>query len=145
MNDGDNPSILLSNSLSGLSNPFLQVRNPAVIRPKDRPVEARGRRGARRQQEFDNSTQRESSQYEHVLTETEQQQEGQREGQRGRRGRGRGLTRARGQRGGGQRGGGQRGGGQRGGGQRGGEQRGERAATPPSIQTDAGLFAAFHM
>ncbi len=35
--------------------------------------------------------------------------------------------------------------GQRGGGQRGGGQRGERAATPPSIQTDAGLFAAFHM
>ena len=30
-------------------------------------------------------------------------------------------------------------------GQRGGGQRGGRAATPPSIQTDAGLFAAFHM
>ncbi len=31
------------------------------------------------------------------------------------------------------------------GGPRGGGQRGGRAATPPSIQTDAGLFAAFHM
>ncbi len=58
------------------------------------------------------------------------------------RGRGRGLTRARGE---GQRGEGQRGGGQRGGGQRSEGQRGGRAATPPSIQTDAGLFAAFHM
>ncbi len=35
--------------------------------------------------------------------------------------------------------------GARDGGQRGGGQRGERAVTPPSIQTDAGLFAAFHM
>ena len=48
------------------------------------------------------------------------------------RNRDRGLTRARGE-------------GQQGEGQRGGGQRGERAATPPSIQTDAGLFAAFHM
>jgi len=48
------------------------------------------------------------------------------------RDRGRGLTRARGE-------------GQRGGGQRDGGRRGGRAATPPFIQTDAGLFAAFHM
>jgi len=118
-----------TSSLSNLSDPLLQVQNPAVIRPKGRPVGARGRRGVRRQQEFENSTQREFSQYEHLL-EAEQQgqglQQGVTQGQgqgRGRgRGRGRGLTRA-----------------------RGGGQRGGRAATPPSIQTDAGLFAAFHM
>ncbi len=43
------------------------------------------------------------------------------------RGRGRGLTRARDE------------------GQRGERQRGERAVTSPFIQTNAGLFAAFHM
>jgi len=113
-----------TSSLSALSDPLLQVQNPAVVRPKGRPVGARGRRGVRRQQEFEVSTQRESSQYEHVLMEAEQQglQQGV-EQRRGRgRGRGRGLTRA-----------------------RGGGQRGGRAATPPFIQTDAGLFAAFHM
>ncbi len=122
MND-DVPTSFVSN----LSDPLLQVQNPAIVRPKGRPVGARGRRGVRRQQEFEDSTQRELSQHEHVLREAEQHglQQGVEQG-RG-RGRGRGLTRA------------------RGGGQRGGGQRGERAATPPSIQTDAGLFAAFHM
>jgi len=118
-----------TSSLSNLSDSLLQVQNPAVIRPKGRPVGARGRRGVRRQQEFEGSTQREFSQYEHVLMEAEQQGQGLQQGvkQRRGRGRGRGLTRA------------------RGGGQRGEGQRGGRAATSPSIQTDAGLFAAFHM
>ena len=61
-----------------------------------------------------------------------QQRMNQRRGRERGRDRGRGLTRARGE-------------GQRGEGQRGGGQRGERAVTPPFIQTDAGLFAAFHM
>ena len=132
-----------TSSLSSLSDSLLQVQNPAVVRSRDRPVGARGRRGVRRQQEFEVSTQREFSQYEHVLMKAEQQglqqglQQGVKQGPGRSRGRGRGLTRARGE--------GQRGGGQRGGGQRGGGQRGGRAATPPSIQTDAGLFAAFHM
>jgi hypothetical protein len=114
-----------TSSLSNLSDPLLQVQNPAVIRPKGRPVGARGRRGVRRQQEFEDSTQREFSQYELVQMDAEQQGQGLQQGVT--QGRGRGLTRA------------------RGGGQRGGGQRGGRAATPPSIQTDAGLFAAFHM
>ncbi len=45
-------------SLSDLSNPLLEVQNPAVIRLKGRPVEARGRRGVKRQQEFEDYTQR---------------------------------------------------------------------------------------
>ena len=124
--------------LSNLSDSLLQVQNLAVIQSKNRFVEARERRGVRRQQEFENSTQREFSQYEHVLMKAEQQeQELQQRVNQGRgrdrgRDRGRGLTRARGE-------------GQRGGGQRGGGQRDERAVTPPSIQTDASLFAAFHM
>jgi len=81
-------------------------------------------RDVKGQQEFEGSTQREFSQHEHVLTEAEQQgqQQGvkQRQGLDRGRGRGRGLTRARGE-----------------------EQRSERAVTPPFIQTDAGLFAAF--
>jgi hypothetical protein len=121
--------------LLSLSDSLLQVQNLAVVRSKNRFVEARGRRGVRRQQEFEVSTQREFSQYEHVLMEAEQQglQQGLQQGvKQGRgwgqgRGRGRGLTRARGE------------------GRRGGEQRGGRAATPPFTQTDAGLFAAFHM
>jgi len=119
--------------LSSLSDSLLQVQNLAVIQSKNRFVEARERRGVRRQQEFENSTQREFSQYEHVLMKAEQQGQelqqrvNQRRGRDRGRGRGRGLTRARGE------------------GQRGGGQRDERAVTPPSIQTDAGLFAAFHM
>ena len=72
--------------------------------------------------------------YEQILMKAEQQglQQGVKQGRGRGRGRGRGLTRARGE-------------GQRGGEQRGGGQRGGRAATSPSIQTDAGLFAAFHM
>ncbi len=77
-----------TSSLSSLSDPLLQVQNPAVARPKGRPVGARGRRGVRRQQEFEVSTQREFSQYEQVLMEAEQQglQQGVEQG----RGRGRG-------------------------------------------------------
>jgi len=108
--------------LSILSDSLLQVQNLAVVRSKNRFVEARERRGVRRQQEFEVSTQREFSQYEHVLMKAKQQGLQQGVEQRRGRGRGRGLTRA-----------------------RGGGQRGERAATPPFIQTDAGLFAAFHM
>jgi len=111
--------------LSNLSDSLLQVQNPAVVQSKSRPVGARGQRGVRRQQEFEDSTQREFSQYEQVLMKAEQQGLQQGLGLGG--GRGRGLTRARGE------------------GQRGGGQRGGRAATPSSIQTDAGLFAAFHM
>ncbi len=59
-----------------------------------------------------------------------QQQKRQQKGQRERRGRDRDLTRIREQ---------------QGGRQRDREQRGERAVTPPFIQTNAGLFAAFHM
>jgi len=124
--------------LSNLSDSLLQVQNLAVIRSKNRLVEARERRDVRRQQEFESSTQREFSQYEHVLMKAKQQGQGlqqrmnQRRGRERGRDRGRGLTRARGE-------------GQRGEGQRGGGQRGERAVTPPFIQTDAGLFAAFHM
>ncbi len=109
-----------TSSLSALSNSLLRVQNSAVVRSKDRFVEARGRRGVSRQQEFEGSTQREFSQYEYVLMKAEQQ--GLQQGMKQRRDRDRGLTRA-----------------------RGGGQRGGRAATPPSIQTDAGLFAAFHM
>ncbi len=85
-------------------------------------------------EEFKNSTQREFSQYEQILMKAEQQGLQQKVKQRrGRsRDRDRGLTRARGE-------------GQRGGGQRDEGQRGGRAVTPPSIQTNAGLFAAFHM
>jgi len=124
--------------LSSLSDSLLQVQNFAVVRSRDRFVEARERRGVRRQQEFEVSTQREFSQYEHVLMKMKQQglqqelQQRVKQGPGRSRGRDRGLTRARGE-------------GQRGGGQRGEGQRGGRAATPPSIQTDAGLFAAFHM
>ncbi len=119
--------------LSNLSDSLLQVQNFTVIRSKNRFVEAREWRDIRRQQEFENSTQREFSQYEHVLMKTKQQGQElqQRMMQRRRRDRerdrGRDLTRARDR------------------GQRDEEQRGERAVTPPSIQTDAGLFAAFHM
>ncbi len=110
--------------LSILSDSLLQVQNFAVVRSKNRFVEARERQDVRRQQEFKISTQREFSQYEHVLMKTKQQELQQRMKQRRDRDRdrNRGLTRARGE-----------------------EQRGERAATFPFIQTDAGLFAAFHM
>ena len=56
-----------------------------------------------------------------------QQRVKQRRGRSRGRGRDRGLTRARGEE------------------QRDEEQRGECAAAPPFIQTNAGLFAAFHM
>jgi len=85
-----------TSSLSSLSDPLLQVQNPAVARPKGRPVGARGRRGVRRQQEFEVSTQREFSQYEQVLMEAEQQglqqaeQQGLQQGVEQGRGRGRG-------------------------------------------------------
>ncbi len=107
MNDEDTSSP----HLPGLANPLLQVQTPAIIRPKGRPVGAKGRRGVRRQQESEDFTQRDTSQYEHVLA-AQQHEEQQ---QQWRRGRGRGSTRARG-------------------GQRGGVQRGGRAVTPPSIQ-----------
>ncbi len=136
-----------TSSVSDLSDSLLQVQNFAVVRSKSRFVEVKELRSARRQQEFDNSTQRKFSQYEHVLTEAEEQR-GQQKGQQERRSRGRGrdrsrgrgrdVTRARGERS-------ERGEGQRGEEQRGEEQRGERAVTPTLIQTEAGLFAAFHM
>ena len=119
--------------LSSLSDSLLQVQNFTVVQSRNRFVEAREWQDVKRQQEFKISTQRKFSQYEHVLMKAEQQGQGlqQRMTQRRRRrrgwNRGWGLTRARGE------------------GQRGGGQRGGRAATPPSIQTDAGLFAAFHM
>jgi len=76
--------------LSNLSDSLLQVQNLAVIRSKNRLVEARERRGVKRQQEFEDSTQREFSQYEHVLMKAEQQGQGlqQRMTQRRRRRRG---------------------------------------------------------
>jgi len=114
--------------LSNLSDSLLQVQNLAVIRSKSRLVEARERRDVKRQQEFKSFTQREFSQYEHVLMKAKQQGQElqqemtQRRGRKRGRDRGRDLTRARSE-----------------------GQRGGRAVTPPFIQTDAGLFAAFHM
>ncbi len=137
-----------------LSDSLLQVQNLTIVQSKNRFVEARERQDVKHQQEFKNSTQRELSQHEHVLRKTKQQELQQRMKQkqrrrrkrrreRGRRrGRDRGLTRARDEE---QRDEEQRGEEQRGEGQRGEGQRGERAVTSPFIQTDAGLFAAFHM
>ena len=58
--------------LSNLSDSLLQVQNLAVVRSKNKFVKARERRGVKRQQEFESSTQRKSFRYEHVLTEAEQ-------------------------------------------------------------------------
>jgi hypothetical protein len=60
---------------AALMNSLLLVQNPAVIRPKDRPLEARDRGNQRHQQEHENSTQRDLSQFEHVLAKTKQRQE----------------------------------------------------------------------
>ena len=49
---------------------LLLMQNPAVIRLKGRPIGARGR-GNRSQQAHEDSTQRDPSQFEHVLTEVE--------------------------------------------------------------------------
>lgn len=59
-------------SLSDLLNSLLRVHNFTVIRLKSKSVKTRERRerDIKRQQEFENFTQRTVSQYEHVLTQT---------------------------------------------------------------------------
>jgi len=59
--------------LLNLSDLLLQVQNLTVIQSKSKFIEAREQRDVKRQQEFKSSTQREFSQYEHVLMKAKQQ------------------------------------------------------------------------
>ncbi len=134
--------------LSSLSDSLLQVQNFTVVQSRNRFVEAREWQDVKRQQEFKISTQRKFSQYEHVLMKAKQQELQQELQQKMKqrlswsRDRDWDLIRARDEE---QRDEEQRGEEQRGEEQRDEGQRDERAVTFSFIQTNADLFAAFHM
>ena len=134
--------------LLSLSDLLLQVQNFAVVQLKDKFIEAREWQDVKHQQEFEVFTQRKFSQYKHVLMKAKQQELQQELQQKMKqrlswsRDRDRDLIRARDEE---QRDEEQRGEEQRGEEQRDEGQRDERAVTFSFIQTNADLFAAFHM